>query len=87
MIELDWLRREPASHELAARMVAIEETIASVEQQIDELQTRYDLEMRELLASEETDEKLTQSNVAPLRLASSSQRPIDLSPPWSTVRS
>ncbi|MGV1906409.1 type VI secretion system ATPase TssH [Agrobacterium cavarae] len=71
MIELDWLKREPASHELAARMVAIEETIASVGQQIDELQARYDLEMRELLASEETDEKLTQSNVAPLRLASS----------------
>ncbi|TBN12830.1 type VI secretion system ATPase TssH [Agrobacterium cavarae] len=71
MIELDWLKREPASHELAARMVAIEETIAFVGQQIDELQARYDLEMRELLASEETDEKLTQSNVAPLRLASS----------------
>ncbi|MGN8171766.1 type VI secretion system ATPase TssH [Agrobacterium sp. 22117] len=71
MIERDWLKREPASHELAARMVAIEETIASVGQQIDELQARYDLEMRELLASEETDEKLTQSNVAPLRLASS----------------
>ncbi|KQR35708.1 ClpV1 family T6SS ATPase [Rhizobium sp. Leaf155] len=71
MIELDWLKREPASHELAARMVAIEETIASVGQQIDELQARYDLEMRELLASEGTDEKLTQSNVAPLRLASS----------------
>lgn len=71
MIELDWLKREPASHELAARMVAIEETTASVGQQIDELQARYDLEMRELLASEETDEKLTQSNVAPLRLASS----------------
>ncbi|MGN8154240.1 type VI secretion system ATPase TssH [Agrobacterium sp. 22094] len=71
MIERDWLKREPASHELAARMVAIEETIASVGQQIDELQARYDLEMRELLASDETDEKLTQSNVAPLRLASS----------------
>lgn len=71
MIERDWLKREPASHELAARMVAIEETIASVGQQIDELQARYDLEMRELLASGETDEKLTQSNVAPLRLASS----------------
>jgi len=71
MIELDWLKREPASHELAARMVAIGETIASVGQQIDELQARYDLEMRELLASEETDENLTQSNVAPLRLASS----------------
>lgn len=71
MIELDWLKREPASHELAAHMVAIEETIASVGRQIDEVQARYDLEMRELLASEETDEKLTQSNVAPLRLASS----------------
>ncbi|MGL4092866.1 type VI secretion system ATPase TssH [Hyphomicrobiales bacterium] len=80
MIELDWLKREPASHELAARMVAIEETIASVGQQIDELQARYDLEMRELLASEETDEKLTQSNVAPLRLASSKSEPDKLVP-------
>ncbi|MDQ1194438.1 type VI secretion system ATPase TssH [Agrobacterium sp. SORGH_AS 787] len=71
MIELDWLKREPTSHELAARMVAIEETIDSLGRQIDELQARYDLEMRELLASEETDEKLTQSNVAPLRLAAS----------------
>jgi len=71
MIELDWLKREPASHELAARMVAIEETIASVGQQIDELQARYDLDIRELLASEEIDEELTQSSVAPLRLASS----------------
>ncbi|KQZ95182.1 ClpV1 family T6SS ATPase [Rhizobium sp. Root564] len=80
MIELDWLKREPASHELAARMVAIEETIASVGQQIDELQARYDLEMRELLALEETDEKLTQSNVAPLRLASSKSEPDKLVP-------
>ncbi len=80
MIELDWLKREPASHELAARMVAIEETIASVGREIDELQARYDLEMRELLASEETDEKLTQSNVAPLRLASSKSEPDKLVP-------
>lgn len=78
-VELDWLRREPASNEVAARIAAIEEAIAALGAQINDLQARFDLEMRDLLASEEADDKPiqastqspAQSNVAPLRIASS----------------
>ncbi len=69
--ELEWLKREPASDDVAARQAAIEGEISSLGTEIHDLQARYDLEMRELLASEEAVDQPIQSNVAPLRIASS----------------